>query len=305
MTNVIKYIGSIFILMFPIILLTSELIINNIIDYKIISLVITNLTGLCPASLTIYYTVTNQKNMILEFIPFYFIPITSGTYHLCDKINNESLFCIYDIDTLRKIDFSNSYLCVSTVILYLIKLEFITPHHKLLKNILHILSFCIINLLISSENYSTWPIFFILFEFICFISVIYIKYDNYVVLLNNYYTIAYLTIGIWLEIIAYISYICIVYNNYGLNNYWWIHSYFWHIPSLLGTMFLYEALMMNTIKTTFFKQTIQILKCNFKRKPYNYISLNEFGIELTNKNECNFLIEDVNNYDDIEKMIII
>jgi len=311
MTNVIKYIGTIFILMSPVILLTSELFINNITDVKIISLVITNLSGLYPASLCSYYTVTNQKNMVLEFMPFYFIPITSGTYHLCDKINNNSLFCIYDIETLRKIDFSNSYLCVSTVILYLIKLEFITPNHKILKIILHTLSFCVINLLISFENYNLAPIFFILFEFVSFMAIIYIKYENYIVLLNNYYTIAYLTIGIGLELIAYLSYICIVYNNYGLDNYWWIHSYFWHIPSLLGTMFLYEALIMNNIKTSFFTETIQIINCNFKRMQYNYISLNEFGIELTNKNECISLIENVNNYDDInnyedtEKMIII
>ena len=40
--------------------------------------------------------------------------------------------------------------------------------------------------------------------------------------------------GFGLEIMAYVAYICIVYNNYGLNNYWWIHSYFWHVPSLTG-----------------------------------------------------------------------
>lgn len=313
--NVIKYIGPIFILVSPIILLTSELIINNIKDIKILSLVITNLAGLFPASLTMYYTVTNQKNMRLEFIPFYFISIISGTYHLCDKINNNSLVCIYDIETLRKIDFSNSYLCVSTVILYFIKLDYISSHHNILKNISHILSFCIINLLIFFENYSAGPIIFILFEFVCFMVIIYIKYDNYVVLLDNYYTIVYLKIGIVLELIAYISYICTVYNNYGLNNYWWIHSYFWHIPSLLGAMFLYEALIMNNVKTNFFTKTINIITCNVQKISYNYISLNEFGIELMNINERSLEVDDVINYDDInydninyedtEKMIII
>jgi hypothetical protein len=304
MMIIIKYICSGIIILFPIILLTCELIVNNnSIDLKTVSLVITNISGLYPASLCLYYTVTNQKNMFLEFLPFYFIPITSGTYHLCDKINGDSVFCIYDIETLRKIDFSNSYLCVSAVILYLIKFEYITVQPKKLKYILHIFSFAIINLLCASDNYNIGPIFYILFEFICFMAIFYSNYDNYYTLLDNYYTILYLITGIGLEIMAYIAYICIVYNNYGMNNYWWIHSYFWHVPSLTGAMFLFEALTMNNVKKTFFVETYQIVTCNIQRMSYNYISLNEFGIEMMDKNVDEFI--DIDVAADDEKIILI
>jgi hypothetical protein len=273
------------------------------IDSKITSLVTTNLSGLYPASLCLYYTLTDQKNMILEFIPFYFITITSGTYHLCDKINGESMFCVYDIDTLRKIDFSNSYLCVSAVILYLIKFEYISAQPKKLKYILNIFSFAIINLLCASDNYSSGPIFFILFEFICLVIIFHANYDNYYMLLDNNYTILYLMTGIGLEIMAYLAYICIVYNNYGLNNYWWIHSYFWHVPSLMGAMFLFEAATMSSVKRSFFVESYQIVTCSIQKMSYNYISLNEFGIEMMDKNVDEF--EDIDEHVDDEKMILI
>ena len=273
------------------------------IDSKITSLVTTNLSGLSPASLCLYYTLTDQKNMILEFIPFYFITITSGTYHLCDKINGESMFCVYDIDTLRKIDFSNSYLCVSAVILYLIKFEYISAQPKKLKYILNIFSFAIINLLCASDNYSSGPIFFILFEFICLVIIFHANYDNYYMLLDNNYTILYLMTGIGLEIMAYLAYICIVYNNYGLNNYWWIHSYFWHVPSLMGAMFLFEAATMSSVKRSFFVESYQIVTCSIQKMSYNYISLNEFGIEMMDKNVDEF--EDTDEHVDDEKMILI
>ena len=304
MTIIIKYIGSAIVLLFPILLLTCELIVNiKNIDSKITSLVTTNLSGLYPASLCLYYTLTDQKNMILEFIPFYFITITSGTYHLCDKINGESMFCVYDIDTLRKIDFSNSYLCVSAVILYLIKFEYISAQPKKLKYILNIFSFAIINLLCASDNYSSGPIFFILFEFICLVIIFHANYDNYYMLLDNNYTILYLMTGIGLEIMAYLAYICIVYNNYGLNNYWWIHSYFWHVPSLMGAMFLFEAATMSSVKRSFFVESYQIVTCSIQKMSYNYISLNEFGIEMMDKNVDEF--EDIDGHVDDEKMILI
>ena len=304
MTIIIKYIGSAIVLLFPILLLTCELIVNiKNIDSKITSLVTTNLSGLYPASLCLYYTLTDQKNMILEFIPFYFITITSGTYHLCDKINGESMFCVYDIDTLRKIDFSNSYLCVSAVILYLIKFEYISAQPKKLKYILNIFSFAIINLLCASDNYSSGPIFFILFEFICLVIIFHANYDNYYMLLDNNYTILYLMTGIGLEIMAYLAYICIVYNNYGLNNYWWIHSYFWHVPSLMGAMFLFEAATMSSVKRSFFVESYQIVTCSIQKMSYNYISLNEFGIEMMDKNVDEF--EDIDEHVDDEKMILI
>ena len=304
MTIIIKYIGSAIVLLFPILLLTCELIVNiKNIDSKITSLVTTNLSGLYPASLCLYYTLTDQKNMILEFIPFYFITITSGTYHLCDKINGESMFCVYDIDTLRKIDFSNSYLCVSAVILYLIKFEYISAQPKKLKYILNIFSFAIINLLCASDNYSAGPIFFILFEFICLVIIFHANYDNYYMLLDNNYTILYLMTGIGLEIMAYLAYICIVYNNYGLNNYWWIHSYFWHVPSLMGAMFLFEAATMSSVKRSFFVESYQIVTCSIQKMSYNYISLNEFGIEMMDKNVDEF--EDIDEHVDDEKMILI
>ena len=304
MTIIIKYIGSAIVLLFPILLLTCELIVNiKNIDSKITSLVTTNLSGLYPASLCLYYTLTDQKNMILEFIPFYFITITSGTYHLCDKINGESMFCVYDIDTLRKIDFSNSYLCVSAVILYLIKFEYISAQPKKLKYILNIFSFAIINLLCASDNYSSGPIFFILFEFICLVIIFHANYDNYYMLLDNNYTILYLMTGIGLEIMAYLAYICIVYNNYGLNNYWWIHSYFWHVPSLMGAMFLFEAATMSSVKRSFVVESYQIVTCSIQKMSYNYISLNEFGIEMMDKNVDEF--EDTDEHVDDEKMILI
>jgi len=296
MTIVIKYISSGIIVLFPILLLTTELILNNKnVDFKIVSLVITNLTGLYPTSLCMYYTLTNQKNMIVEFVPFYFITITSGTYHLCDKINNESVFCIYDIKILRTIDFINSYLCVSTVILYLIKFEYITSYHKQLKYISHIYSSLLITVLCAFYNYNISPIFYILFEFMCFTMVVYANYSKYAIVLNNYYTVLYLMIGIGLELIAYIAYICTVYNNYGLYNYWWIHSYLWHTPCLLGAMFLYEATTMNNVKTPFFVEIYRILTGNSQIITYNYISLNEFGIEMTDINER---MEDFQENDD-------
>lgn len=281
----LKYTTSVIIILFPVILLTTELILNKSINnVKIVSLVITNLTGLCPASLCIYYTLTKQKNMFFEFLPFYCITITSGTYHLCDKIQNNSAFCIYDINILHTIDFCNAYLCVSTVIIYLIKFEYITYYHKTLRYIAHIYSNIIIILLCTF--YKSSPIFYIALECICLIIVVYMNYNKYVTLLNNEYTMLFLKIGLCLEITAYIAYICTVYYKYGMNNYWWIHSYFWHVPSLLGAIFLYESIIINSIKFPFCVESYKFLTCNTtKFNEYNYISVNEFGIELTDINE--------------------
>lgn len=295
----LKYTTAVIIILLPVILLTTALILNKGINVKVISLAITNLTGLCPASLCIYYTLSKQKNMILEFLPFYFITITSGTYHLCDKIHNNSVFCIYDINTLRIIDFCNAYLCVSSVIIYFIKFEYITYYHKSLRYIAHIYSYIIIILLCSF--YKSIPIFYIALEFICLTIVVYMNYSKYIILLNNDYTMLFFKIGFCLELTAYIAYICTVYYAYGMNNYWWIHSYFWHIPSLLGAMFLYESIIINNVKTPFFVESYKFLTCNttkFNKIKYNYISLNEFGIELMDISERDFLLNNIQENDD-------
>jgi len=73
----------------------------------------------------------------------------------------------------------------------------------------------------------------------------------------------------------------------------------------MGAMFLFEALTMNSVNKTFFVESYQIVTCSIQKMSYNYISLNEFGIEMMDKNVDEF--EDdisIDNVDD-EKMILI
>ena len=60
---------------------------------------------------------------------------------------------------------------------------------------------------------------------------------------------------------------------------------------------------MNSVKNSFFVETYQVATCSIQKISYNYISLNEFGIEMMDKNVDEF--EDVEANADDEKMILI
>ena len=113
----------ILIFIFPVIFIPVEIFYYyNIIDYKLISLTVSNLFAIIPFSSSFYYTFTKQQNMILQVIPFYFIIFTSSTYHLCQDINI-SMYCILPNKIYAYIDYINSYFCISSVILYNTKIK--------------------------------------------------------------------------------------------------------------------------------------------------------------------------------------
>ena len=118
----------------PSILLIIEIILHSdILNYKILSLTATNFAGLVPTCLCLYYIYTKQANMIIEMIPFSMIVLSSGTYHLCNSTRYSSSLCIGLHDMATYADFINSYLCISTTILYAVKFEFfINPDNAII-----------------------------------------------------------------------------------------------------------------------------------------------------------------------------
>ena len=111
-----KSIISLVLLLCPLIFIPIELYYyRNDIDYKIVSLTTTNLFSLIPVSISLYYTITNKRNMILEFIPFYCIIFTSSMYHLCQYVDN-SVYCILHYNILYYIMLY--HIIVNYIILY-------------------------------------------------------------------------------------------------------------------------------------------------------------------------------------------
>lgn len=222
----------------PIILITEEIITHQITNYKISSLVLTNLAGLMPSTLCLYHS----NVMMLEFIPFWLIPITSGTYHLCDKINYHSLLCSYGGSTnyylYRKLDFINAYFCITTTIGYVVKLM---PTN--IKLIIYSLNLSGITCLIIWSDTNLMPMIFVCIEIIMCAVYIYKNEDYYRKnLLSDNKQICVMS-GCLTGIFAFASYLCMsLDSSQNVNiNYWWIHSFCWHIPIMMCAAFFLEA----------------------------------------------------------------
>ena len=231
----------------------------DIIDYKVISLTSTNLFAIIPFTSSMYYTITKQRNMILEMIPFYSIIFTSSTYHLCYNINI-SKYCIMYNNLYRYIDFINSYYCISSVILYMTKIEgtYDISKKRLLIYLFQLLLIILINIQVENENVNIF--LNILISFIPFIlSFLFNRND-----VKNYfenYNYRYLVIGILLSTLGFLIYILIYNNIIKKEEYWMYHSYLWHIIMFLSSFFFFESYIYERPLLRLFKNE-QIVNIN-------------------------------------------
>jgi len=282
------------ILVIPIIVMSTELYIyKDIIDYKIISLVVTNFFGLLPATLCAYYTFINQQNMILEFMPFYGIIFTSGSYHLCDQIQYTGSYCtILNPPYYMYLDFINSFFCITTVILYLTKLEYVFENHFRIKIIMYLTHFIIIFYLVIYTSNKFLPVYYTSSTMIPFLLVVAKHKTKYAEQYYKNYKSIYFAIGVVFVTIAFVAYVCTVYKKYEQEkDYWWLHSFLWHTPALLSGAFLLESL--TDIKKSFFGKCFQIITCNYFTSSVIYTCIptsdddkNDINIELANELVC-------------------
>lgn len=225
----------ILIFIFPVIFIPVEIFYYyNIIDYKLISLTVSNLFAIIPFSSSFYYTFTKQQNMILQVIPFYFIIFTSSTYHLCQDINI-SMYCILPNKIYAYIDYINSYFCISSVILYNTKIKnsYDVNKTRLFIYICQLLLVMLINIETTSENINI-SLNIIIAVFPLIISILY--HENY---FN--YNIYYLVLGLLFGFTGSITYLLIYYKIIETNNYWVYHSFMWHLMMFISAFFLFES----------------------------------------------------------------
>src|SRR5690242_4504492 len=91
-------------------LCTLVLVYHNELDYRGLSLVLTNSFACIP------FWVCIQNRLYSDSIPFFCIILTSGSYHLCNSMNYEYDYCRLPKTFYVVMDFVNAYACVSSVI---------------------------------------------------------------------------------------------------------------------------------------------------------------------------------------------
>lgn len=280
-----KRIWSLF-LSLPVILITSCVFVYlDKLNYKSISLVMTNISAIVPCLLCLYYTITKQKNMILEFLPFYFIIATSGSYHLCDCINYEGTYCSLEQGFYFDLDFINSYFCIATVFLYCTKFEYIfnVDVSIKIKRFMYLTNMFIFIYLTCFETNVLYQLYYLCTIFLTMIYVIFMSYELYI---ENFYTLNkmyHLLIGLALGLFSFIIYVCTVYNNLeSKDDYWFLHAFCWHLPVMTSSMFIFEAFTEDSQHVSFYEYCFNTMFSNKYTRLRSYTSSNDFGIELNN-----------------------
>lgn len=216
----------------------------NVITYSAICMTLTNIAIVPTASCCFYFSLIKKKNLWLEFISSYLVVFSSGLYHLCAS-NDNNPTCISDIYILLNIDLISSYYFAIMLLIHLTKLEYLT-NNKLafqLKCCLHLAALILIIPLQFLNVSQQFIIYILLIFFIPLLAIFFILYSNnkYEEILKYIYSFSlpYLLFGLFCIVISLISYTYLaIVNTY--NNYWWIHSFLWHMPVMLGSMFIIE-----------------------------------------------------------------
>lgn len=236
-----------FITILPSLILISELIFyRNSLNLQILSLSGTNLAGIIPTLLCYYYITNKNENMIMELIPFYFIILTSGNYHLCNSLNYSLNVCFMNPKIYYYLDFINSYCCISTVIVHAIKFEYNgwinkKIHNGNLKIVLNTINLLFYSIIITVQKNTYIPIFYTLSLLLILVIYFYLHCSSYIFLFNKN-KLMMLLIGITLASFAFSIYLCtIILNLNTFENYWILHSYCWHLPVMISSLFLLEA----------------------------------------------------------------
>jgi len=264
------------ILISPIAILSVELYIyRNVIDNIIIALVATNFTGMLPASQALYYTLTKQHNMYIEFILFYGIVLCSGSYHLCDKVNYKGHFCTVLFEkNYMYVDFINSYFCIAATILWLSKFEYMFFNHYwyIVKGITYVVEYLLIVFAVLSYNNVYIPVYVTSLSFLPFAIIFFHHKEKYVENYWKFYRIIYFFLGMIFGLIAFATYAITQYKTYKSDDYWILHSFGWHIPVMLCPMFFFETLASSPREKSYFDFATDILFFCWKRKRYNVVS---------------------------------
>lgn len=246
MLEILDVLAVIFLTLPSIVLLIETFYSYSYLSFKVLSLSLTNITGIVPAGLCLYYTIKKHVDLSFEFIPFYFITFTSGTYHLCDSINYNEKFCSLNPNIYMYLDFINSYFCISTTLLHIVWYGYKESHLNIfiLKRISIVLNLILYSLILILMNDTNIP--FIYTSSIISFTVVYIIWKNelYIGSLDPI-NFKKLSIGILFSSFAFIIYLCTIIFELLDKDYWILHSYCWHIPIMLSSFFIIEAFIKN------------------------------------------------------------
>ena len=91
-----------------------------------------------------------------------------------------------------------------------------------------------------------------------------------------------LAIGITLALFSLLVYIFTIYFLIQDNNdYWVLHSYCWHVPIMMSSMFILEAFIVESNHVSFTFYIVDRIRCYRGERIRQYTSVNNLGIELT------------------------
>ena len=183
--------------------------------------------------------------MVHEFVFFYLITLNSGTYHLCNKMNYEGIYCQYlPVEVLIQLDYINSYFCIIATLLYLAKFEMINDLFikKTVKTTIYATNYIVVLILTLKYRKTQLPALFTSLNMIVVLLMFVSNRDKYIELYFNWYKGCIFFIGFIFSMIAFITYLYISINSLqGEEHYWIYHSYLWHVPILLAPVFILES----------------------------------------------------------------
>jgi hypothetical protein len=209
------------------VLCTLVLVYHNELDYRGLSLVLTNSFGCAP------FWVCIQNRLYSDSIPFFCIILTSGSYHLCDALDYEFDYCRLPQRSYVVLDFINAYACVGVVIVRLLDTGWSSQIHAF-NIVLYTVMVCLMNRLVP----------------LCYTSIMAIVLlIKIVVERENYYRIVKtpsFIIGFCLALISFTVYIATVYYGIDERNYWALHAFGWHVPVLVSSALILNSLPKQT-----------------------------------------------------------
>lgn len=242
MLDILDVLAVIFLTLPSLFLLIEVLYLLPYLNLKILSLSLTNLAGIIPAGLCLYKKIKCKVDLLFEFIPFYFIVLTSGTYHLCDSVDYIGKFCSMNPDIYLYLDFINSYFCISTTLLHIVWYAYKESYIMIfiLKRVSIILNLIIYSLILILLDDTYIP--FLYTSSIISLTIVYILWNNqlYIGSLDPI-NFKKLSIGVLFCSFSFIIYLCTIIFNLMKEEYWILHSYCWHIPIFLSSFFLIDA----------------------------------------------------------------
>lgn len=237
------FINVLLTIIFPsIFFVTLSILINDTVDHTTYSLLLTNIAIVPSMMFTFHY------KYYIEFVLTNPILYISSLYHICDNNKGKYAICDSNYKSLHYSDHVVSYLLIVTYMVY--KMNFASVI-KVMINLLYCILF---GMSLYTEENATNANF--VFTIIIAFSIIPIMIARYVYMHCHkddniaYHSILesfkspYMIIGIIIAVVAtiFLALWEVLWSSvWGIDSYWWVHSYLWHIPIMFSTFLLLKS----------------------------------------------------------------